>query len=193
MFGSLWNWARTSGSMAGCHSVVKNVVMFLQNCSGLSLMSVCYWWEKKSQAFTQHWLYLISTQLFPSSRDDFDYSALYVGQHQWVFRYCVCVGGQRICEWDTGRRREGEIKQVSDSHVLELGHVSPACCVRLSWCPLPILKLDNLGRQIGVTTIKLDTSPTHTHTHLHTKLHYTNLKWRSLFGKRRHVCIHMNR
>lgn len=37
-----------------------------------------------------------------------------------------------------------------------------------------ILKLDNLGRQIGVTTIKLDTSLTHIHTLTCTRLHNTN-------------------
>ena len=53
--------------------------------------------------------------------------------HVYVWGHCVCVC---VCVWDIGRQREEAREEVSDSHVLELGHVSQACCVRISWCPL---------------------------------------------------------
>ncbi len=57
---------------------------------------------------------------------------LYVGQCQSAF---VCVGGSGyvcLCVCGKGRQREEAGEEVSDSHVLELGHVSQACCVRIS-------------------------------------------------------------
>lgn len=44
-------------------------------------------------------------------------------------------------------------------------------CQNLLMPTPPILKPDNLGRQIGDTTIKLDTSHSQTHTHTHTVAH----------------------
>ena len=58
-------------------------------------------------------------------------TVLYVGQCQCAFMYAgVCVGC--ICVFDKGRHREEAREEVSDSHVLELGHVSQACCVSIS-------------------------------------------------------------
>lgn len=63
-------------------------------------------------------------------------TVLYVGQCQCAFVYvCMCVCVSCICVFDKGRHREEAKEEVSDSHVLELGHVSQACCVSIS-CPL---------------------------------------------------------
>ena len=45
---------------------------------------------------------------------------------------CLSMWGQCICECDNGRQRGEELKEVNDSHALELGHVNPASCVRIS-------------------------------------------------------------
>lgn len=55
-----------------------------------------------------------------------------------------------------------------DRHVLELRHVCQPglpLCQNLVVLTLHIQNLDNLGRQIEVTTIKLDPSFKHTFTH----------------------------
>lgn len=79
---------------------------------------------------------------------------------------CVCV--------DREVQRDGEKrKKVTDSHVLKLGQ-SGLLCQNLLMPTRHIPKLDNLGRQIGVSTIKSDTSLIHTHKHTLTPFHNTN-------------------
>lgn len=72
------------------------------------------------------------------------------------------------------QRDKGSAKwkqEVSDSHVLELGMsaIGPRC-QDIQMPTRPIVKPDNFGRQIGVTTIKLDASLTHTHMQTYTRI-----------------------
>lgn len=77
-----------------------------------------------------------------------------------------------MCVTEAERKVEKK-QEVSDSHVLELGHLG-LLCQNILMPTLPIVKQDNLGRQIGVTTIKLDASFTHKRRCTHISLHSTN-------------------